>query len=79
MITMKGKLNIYYDEEGDLLEIQVGTSREGTFRNLGKGVFERIDTETKEVVGLTIHGFRKRTHDLKNMPLSLPVSVELLK
>lgn len=79
MIIMKGKLNIYYDEEGDLLEIGVGTHREGTFRNLGKGVFERIDTQTKEVIGIAIHGFRKRAHDLKDTPLSLPVTVELLK
>ena len=36
---MKGKLNLYYDEEGDFLELHIGEYTEGYFRNLGKGVF----------------------------------------
>ena len=74
---MKGKLNIYYDEEGDFLELHVGKYTEGTFKNLAKGIFERVDKKTKRVTGIAIMGFRKRTQGLKKLNLSLPVEIEL--
>ena len=73
---MKGELNIYYDEEGDFLEFHLGKFTKGSFRNLGKGVFERIDKEGK-VTGIAIMGFKKRTANLKDIEVSLPVKMEL--
>ena len=32
---MKGKLHIYYDQEGDFLELEVGDHPTGSFKNLG--------------------------------------------
>lgn len=75
---MKGKLTIYYDQEGDFLELNVGKPTEGYFRNLGKGIFERVDNKTKEVTGIAIHGFRKRTKDLKDIKIPVPVSMEII-
>lgn len=74
---MKGELQLYYDDEGDFLEINIGEYAEGYFRNLGEGIFERVDTKTKQVTGIAIHGFRKRTASLKDVKLSLPLKVEL--
>ncbi len=74
---MKGQLQIYYDEEGDFLELQVGDYKEGYFKNLGEGIFERVDTQTNAVTGIAIHGFKKRTQGLKEVKLSLPVKMEL--
>ena len=71
---MKGKLQIYYDEDGDLLEINKGSFAEGSFKNLGKGIFERRDKKTNEVTGIVIHGFRKRVHEIHDV--KLPVEVE---
>lgn len=71
---MKGKLQIYYDEEGDLLEINRGHFSEGFFKNLGKGIFERRDKKTNEVTGVIIHGFRKRIQNIHNV--KLPIEVE---
>lgn len=73
---MKGKLQIYYDEQGDFLELHQGPYRSGSFKNLGKGVFERIDAETKEVTGIAIHGFRKKIEQVKDARFTLPISVE---
>ena len=74
---MKGKLQLYYDEEGDFLEMNIGDYTEGNFRNLGKGVFERIDKKTNEVTGVAIMGFKKRTQALKDIEVSLPIKIQL--
>ena len=74
---MKGKLNLYYDEEGDFLELHIGDYTDGHFRNLGKGVFERIDKKTKKVTGIAIMGFKKRTEGLKDIRVSLPTEIQL--
>ena len=74
---MKGNLNLYYDEEGDFLEFQIGDYTEGYFRNLGKGVFERIDRKTKKITGIAIMGFKKRTEGLKDIRVSLPTEIQL--
>ena len=58
---MKGNMNIHYDEEGDYLEIGIG-SPEGTFvRDVAEGVFERVDEKTGKVTGIGVLSFKKRT------------------
>lgn len=74
---MKGKLNLYYDEEGDFLEINMGEYTKGHFKNLGDGVFERIDKKTGKVTGIAILSFRKRTEGLKELKLTLPIELQL--
>ena len=74
---MKGRLTIYYDEEGDFLEIGMDEYKEGSFKNLGLGVFEKIDEKTKEVVGIAIMGFKKRTNKLETVKIDLPMKIEL--
>lgn len=73
---MKGELNLYYDEEGDFLELTVGDYTRGHFRNVGEGIFERIDDDTKKITGIAIHGFKKRTEG-KEARISLPVKLQL--
>ena len=74
---MSNELNLYYDEEGDFLELNTGDYSEGHFKNLGDGIFERIDKKTNKVTGIAIHGFKKRTQGLKDVKLSLPVKMQL--
>lgn len=74
---MRGKLNLYYDEEGDFLQLNIGDYTEGYFRNLGKGIFERVDKETNNVTGIAIMGFKKRTEGLKDVNISLPMEIQL--
>ncbi len=40
---MSNELSLYYDEEGDFIEFNIGEYTEGHFKNLGDGIFERID------------------------------------
>jgi len=74
---MKRNLNLYYDEEGDFLEIGMGNPQKGSFKNLGKGVFKRVDDKTGKVTGIAVFGFKKRTAGLKEVNVSLPIKIEL--
>jgi len=51
---MKGKTTIYYDEEGDFLEITNGDISDTYSKNRGNGVFEIIDEKTGNVKGISI-------------------------
>ena len=74
---MKGNMNIYYDEEGDFLEIGIDNSGEGYFKDIGEGVSERIDKKTGKVVGIAIMSFRKRTEKRETLEIPLPVKLEI--
>ncbi len=74
---MKENLYIYYDDEGDFLELNVGEYTEGYFRDIGEGISERINENTGKVTGIAILGFKKRTEGLKDIKVALPVKIEL--
>lgn len=74
---MKNKLHIYYDEEGDFLELRIGKSTPSTYDNIGNDIFRRIDDKTKEVKGFAIFNFKKRTEKLKNIDVSLPIELKV--
>ena len=70
---MNKKLNLYYDEEGDYLEINLDESKDEFFKNIGDGIFQIIDKKTNKVIGISITGFKKRTEKEHNLNLSLPL------
>ena len=72
---MKGPMNVYYDEEGDFLEINVGEYTEGYFRDVGEGISERVDEKTGKVTGISILSFKRRSK--KDMKIDLPVNIEI--
>lgn len=56
---MKQKMHLYYDKEGDFLEIRFGEPTESTYEKIGEDTYERIDKETKEVKGYTVYNVQK--------------------
>ena len=68
-------MNLYYDEEGDFLEISIGKPTECYAEEVEPGVFIRIDEKTKETKSIGILGFKKRSKDLKDIKLHLPIEV----
>ena len=74
---MKGQMQIYYDAEGDFLEINIGKYRKGYFKDISKGIAERIDEKTGKITGIAILGFRKRTQELKDVEIGLPVKLQI--
>ncbi len=69
---MTQNIHIYYDEEGDFLEISLDDERSGTFKNLGDGIFERVNEKTHQVTGVAIHGFKEKTKNFKELSVPLP-------
>jgi len=65
-------MNIYYDDEGDYLEITMGDISNCYFNNVGNGIFQIVDKSTKEIKGISIHSFKARTRNLDEVKLSFP-------
>ena len=74
---MKNQMNIYYDQEGDFLEITSGDISNCYFNNLGNGIFEIVEKTTKETKGFVIHNFKKKTQNLEEVKLSLPFKFDI--
>ena len=68
---------IYYDEEGDYLELNIGEFTEGFFKDIGEGIAERIDEKTGKVTGIAILGFKKRTEQGRDFKINLPVNLQI--
>ncbi len=66
------KLNIWFDEEGDFLEIRIG-KKKGFFRDIGDDVWERVD-ENGNVTGIAILNFRKRSKKELELPFELKIT-----
>ena len=74
---MKGQMQVYYDEEGDFLEINIGEFTEGFFKDIGEGIAERIDEKTGKVTGIAILSFKKRAEQGKDFKINLPVNLQI--
>lgn len=74
---MVDEMNIYYDEEGDYLELTNGDISNCYFENLGKGIFKILDKASKKVRGFAIFSFKKRTKNLENLKVALPFKLEI--
>ena len=72
---MKGPMNVYYDEEGDFLEISIKKPTKCYAEEVEPGIFLRIDEKTEEVRGVGILSFKKRAKYLKDIKLKLPVEI----
>ena len=73
---MKGPIDIYYDEEGDFLEITLlNPPNESYCENIHEDVFVRKDEKTKDVVGIGILNFKHHSKDLKTILSGVPVKI----
>lgn len=75
---MGEKLNIWFDKEGDFLELTIGKPVKGFFKEIGDDMLERIDAKTGKVTGFSILNFSKRFEKLKETKkFQLPLSIEI--
>ena len=72
---MKGKMNIYYDEEGDYLEIFIEGQSPTYAEEVGDDITLLRSKMTDEVVGIGILNFKKRTNSMQDIKLNLPFEV----
>lgn len=74
---MEGQLHVYYDEEADFLEITLGKFTNSFCRDIEEGIFERIDEDTGDIVGVGILSFKKRQGKVKEIDVTLPMKLAL--
>lgn len=72
---MKEHLRVYYDEQGDFLEISAGKPVRCYATEIEPGIFVRKDEKTEKVKSVGILGFKKRSKPLKDIELNLPIQV----
>ena len=74
---MKGPIDIYYDEEGDFLELTVTNPPEESYcEDIHEDVFIRKDEKTGEVVGIGILNFKEHAKDLKDIDMPVKIKFE---
>jgi hypothetical protein len=72
--------DIYYDPEGDFLEITLGTPPEKSYADeIEPGVFISKDEETDKAFAVGILSFKRRCHVLndilKSMNINFPLNI----
>jgi len=75
---MKDNLYVYYDEEGDFLEFNVGDYKGGYFKDVEEGISEWIDEKTGKVTGFAILSFKKRLGASNGHKFKLPMKLEII-
>ena len=63
------KMSIWYNEEGDYLEINLKKSKDTYFNEVQKDYAEIIDKKTNKIIGYAVFNFTKK----RNKPLELEI------
>ncbi|MBI2576974.1 DUF2283 domain-containing protein [Candidatus Woesearchaeota archaeon] len=74
---MKGPMRLHYDEKGDFLEISAGKPTACYADEIEPGVFLRKDEKTDEVKGIGILNFKKRSKNLKDIDVKVPIEITI--
>ena len=75
---MEGKINFFFDEEGDVLDITFGKPRKAVAKELKNDIAIRIDPKSGEIVGIVILNFMKRFRlKKKTEKIELPIKVTI--
>lgn len=78
---MKEPIDIYYDDEGDFLEITIkNPPKESYCEDVNNDVFIRRDEESHDIIGLGILNFKEHTKELSSIlkNVSLKISFETI-
>ena len=71
-------MKVYYDEDGDFLEISIGQPTKAITEEIKPGIFVRKDEKTNEIKSIGILGFKQRSKELKDIELDLPIDIQLI-
>lgn len=74
----KETLRLWFDPEGDLLEVGLSRPRKGFFKDVGDDVFVRVDEEGN-VMGFAIFNVTKRMEKVKEVKLPIRASFSKMK
>jgi uncharacterized protein YuzE len=71
-------LRVWFDSEGDLLEVELGKPKKGFFKDMGDDVFLRVDMKGN-VLGFAILNATKRMKKLREVELPIKASFSKMK
>jgi uncharacterized protein YuzE len=74
----KEPLRVWFDPEGDLLEVELGKPKKGFFKDMGEDVFLRVDMKGN-VLGFAILNATKRMKKLREVELPIRASFSKIK
>ncbi len=74
---MKGQMSIYYDEEGDFMEIMFDEPSPDYGDHISQDIVLFRSQKTDEIIGIGIFNFKKHTKDLEDLKFKLPVKINL--
>ncbi|KMP11177.1 hypothetical protein UR09_04095 [Candidatus Nitromaritima sp. SCGC AAA799-A02] len=75
---MAERMNIFYDKEGDVLDMSLGEPREAVSEKISEDFFVRKNPDSDEIVGFMILNFEKRFQKLgqkETIPLNAEVNI----
>lgn len=75
---MEERLSFHYDPEGDILDVSVGVPRKALSLEVGDDILERVDPETKGVVGFTILNFKKHFQKMDKNEFKIPIKAKFV-
>ncbi len=78
-MASKKTFQIWYDREGDFLEIRTSIGERGVFESIGNDCFQRIEEKSGDVVGLAIFNFSKQFSDQKAINIPAEISIKAAK
>jgi len=74
----KEPLRVWFDPEGDLLEVELGKPKKGFFKDIGDDVFLRVDMKGN-VLGFAILNATKRMKKFREVELPIKASFSRMK
>jgi uncharacterized protein YuzE len=72
---MEKRLKMFFDKEGDVLDISIGDPREAISKEVGDDILIIVDPKTNEVFGITILNFEKRFEQTKTEIFSITAAL----
>ena len=73
---MDKEITVWFDKEGDYLEITFGKPRRGYFKEIKDDVLQRVDSGNGETLGFAFINFSKHFGDLERPEeIKLPLKI----
>ena len=69
------KMHLYYDAEGDYLELRFGDPTESYYEKLAPDTYVRLDKKTKEKKGYAIFNVQKSASPIKTIDFDIPLGI----
>ena len=75
-MEIRQNLEIYYDDEADILEIFLGKPADCYFNEIEDDLFEGREEGSNKLIGFKVFNFKKRG-GMKSIKINLPANIKI--